>query len=219
MHEILFADAARPAPVVCLKLRLLPYSLGHELLLLKQRSPFLILSFAQFNALPITDQHAALIRAVMVCCNSWEENKKPHRWLRLWHWGIRNTNWPLAIADFRNYLAEAHAEMPGPDPEADDICAGVYGYSPMKDLRGRQYGSPILARLFNFIAASDCAEPWDFSFSLANALYAARLESEGSLRVENFQELDEKTKLAEIRAEIAKEEAEAKAAQEAQCQP
>ena len=51
MHDALFADAARPERVSILHLLMLDYSIGHELLLWRQRNPLVTLSRAGFEAL------------------------------------------------------------------------------------------------------------------------------------------------------------------------
>jgi hypothetical protein len=206
MHELAFADAARPTQVVCLRLPLRPYSLGHEILLLQQRNPILLLSRAQFNELSFEHQRQALLRATLICSNTWAQNKKRPRWLKLWVWTLRRTNWPLAIADFRNYLGSSRAAFPGPHPEADLRCAKAMGYTPLRNNTGRSAGAPLLARLINFVAARppdpDLDSPiHDFPFALANLLYETELEAHGAARFENVDELDEKNDWLEMERE------------------
>ena len=64
MNELAFADSARPTPVVCLRLPLLPYSIGHDALLLSIRSPFL---FTGFDELTWHQQISVLKQAVLIC--------------------------------------------------------------------------------------------------------------------------------------------------------
>ena len=66
MHELFFADAARPTPCVVLRLPLRPYAIGHELRLLARRNPFLCLSRSAFDELPVAQQITALVTAIVV---------------------------------------------------------------------------------------------------------------------------------------------------------
>src|SRR5579884_1995299 len=76
MHDLQFADAVRPARVVVLKLPLRPFSIGHELLLYRERNPLL------FNGNFSEGQlHKALVQAANICSQSWSENIfKPRTW-------------------------------------------------------------------------------------------------------------------------------------------
>lgn len=192
MHEDSFADAARPLQVVCLRLPLLAYTIGHELLLVQQKNPLVCYADTQFNALPADQQQTALRRAVLICTRTWNKQNRAHWNLRLWQWWCKKfCCYPMEIANFRNYLAAAHVDYLPPDPRADDVCASANGYEPMRSVRGRTYGSPHLARLLNFVRLSPIASglsPFDFPYALANQLYITHLESEGSCRVENSEE-------------------------------
>lgn len=152
MHDLAFADYTRPTRVACLRLPLLPYSLGHELILSQQRNPLAICTRATFDALPEDDQIQSLIRAVSVCSRSWSGNHKPEKWLWLWWWMIQKTDWPVAIADFRNYLEAGRSTLPvinADDPESKEAFEIALGIQKM-DPGGRALGSPFLAQMILF---------------------------------------------------------------------
>lgn len=200
MHDLQFADSIRPAPVICLRLPLLPYTIGHELLLLQQRNPFLIFSETEFNQLSALEQCRALGDAVLICCRDWEANKKPHLWVGLWAWTNRKANYPLEIAEFRNYLNAGRALLPVPEKEADEIANGEN-----KD-KGRELGAPFLAQLINFLSAGRslraASSIFDTSYATAAALYFTHLESEGAYKIENRRENEIRREMAEHRRAI-----------------
>lgn len=203
-----FADAARPTQVVCLRLPLLPYSLGHEILLLQQRNPLVSGSAQDFAKLSFDDQRKALVRAVLVCSNDWKHNQKPHKWMRIWRWMLRNVNWDMELVEFQNYLIAASAAFPGPDPEAADICAKTDGYTPQSEARGRAMGSPLISRLLHFVSRLDLESfgvecIYDFPMALANLIYETALESDGAARIENQDERDTKEEMKAHRAATA----------------
>lgn len=208
MHDLAFADAARPTPVVVLKLPLLPYSLGHELHLLRRRNPLLLLPPVKFNELPRFDQERAVSSAVWICANTWQQNERePFLWIKQKIWGrrTRGENVSLAIADFRNYLAQGKELPPAPDKEVDEILNGK------DDSKNRAFGAPLLANLIQF-AIADCglriAETWDQPYAFMAWLYFSKHESEGRYRIQNFAEWDERMNLDKIDADISREKAE-----------
>ena len=209
MHELTFADSARPAPVICLRLPLRPYSLGHEMILLQTRNPFLCLSRVEFNALPAAKQVSALVRAVLVCYRAHAEQSKPEKWLWLWEWMNRHTDYALAIADFRNYLSAGRNLMPAlsagdeRDKEAYEIAnAGE------KMTAGRPMGSPLVANLIHFcIHELNMIESaaMDQPFGYIGNLYFAQLESKGCLYIENHHEAAARAEMIVKRAEVRTE--------------
>lgn len=222
-HELFFVDALLPTRVCVLKLPLLPYSIGHEILLLKARNPLFCEDEATFNDRPAHEQRASVIAAALICARPWaEQNELPpnlRAWSRLlggpllsWRGhtllpGFRRTpNYALAIADFRNYLHEAHAGFPAPSELIDEICAEANGYTPMNRSRGRVYGAPHLARLIHFVgmhpALFDARCIFDVPYAMAGALYATHLEADGNLRIENAEEIEERQNWAKIQAEV-----------------
>ncbi len=210
MHDVLFADAAKPASCNILKLKLKAYSIGHELLLFQQGN-MLLSSKSDFDKLEGNLQRAAIIRAALVCSQNWRENHQPHRWLKLWRWANRNTDYALAIADFRNYRQSGSLYPPAPDEKSDLIANGE------KEEGGRNLGAPFMARLFNFISALPDREiknygetAFDFPLGLGQFLYFSHLESEGVMKIENDNEAQIREEMAGHLSAIEKE---------AQCQP
>jgi len=197
MHDAAFADATRPTPVVCLKLPLREYSIGHELLLLRRRNPLLWSSEADFNEMPVVDQRAAVVESVWICANTWRQNCG--EWfaglkLRIWCRRLKKENFPLAVADFRNYLREGQSFPRLTPPDEKDS--------------GRELGSPLLARLYHFVAINyKVREPLDFPLGMAHWLYFSALETAGQAQVENRmeQQIREETEqhIRDIEAERA----------------
>lgn len=224
MHETTFTDALLPAAVSVLRLPLKPYSLGHEILLLRQRNVFLTQTESQFNALPPDEQNRQLRMAVVICSNSWADNHRRMRGLKLWGWLVRKAVYPLEIASFRIYLAEAYEtvfrtlnQKSEEDVRADDICADAAGYEAMHKMRGRALGAPLIARLLQFVITDrmfvNCgyATPYDFPYAAAMNFYLAYLEGQGSARIDGEAERDAKRQWADdvewAKAEEAKREA------------
>jgi hypothetical protein len=209
MHDLAFADAARPTRVVCLRLPLLPYSVGHELILWNQRNPLLLASRDEFNALPIFEQRKALIKAVIACYRNWGDNNKPEKGLRLWLWLIRKTDWAVAVAEFRNYLESGRSLVPAlsndaRDKEVYDIANGESSHG-----AGRALGAPFIAQLVLF-ATSTLRIPinaaYDLPFSVIGNLYYTQLEADGRLNIENQKEAEIRAEMEEHRRAAADEE-------------
>ena len=172
-----------------LGLLLKSFSIGHELILLRQRNPLVYLTGEQFSVFTPESQARAIQNAALVCYRSWNENKKPEKWVRFWQWKIRRMDHGKAIQDFLNYRAAGHSSPPPPGPHAKDVTAEE------GEKEGRQYGAPFLCRLFNFVAALPDREirvfgdtAYDFPMGLGCFLYLSWLEAEGRARIENEEE-------------------------------
>jgi hypothetical protein len=189
MNILAFADAARPARSVILGLLMLDYSIGHEIILLRQRNELVCGGFEQLSE---PGQRTAIIRAVLVCSRDWRQ--KPHRWLRLWGWMIRKADFALAVADFRNYRA-AGTTFPNILPAKEE---------------SRELGSPFLARLIAFAGFN-----YDAPLGMLLWSFYAGAEAEGCCMVENETERQIR---GQIRDEITQHEADYKNEQEAKCQ-
>lgn len=176
MHETLFATAFRPRPVVCLHLPLRPFTLGHEILLAAEENPLPVLSADEFAALDPTAQRAALVAAVDICSQTWDEYhasadllsaaprwhqvRLRHRQRRLqgvwarWRRSLRRltqADWTLALCDFRQYLAESRCLLPvlsPDDPRDREVYETANAGQPFT--AGRSLGSPFLAQLLDF---------------------------------------------------------------------
>lgn len=208
MHDLAFADATRPTPAVILRLSMRPYSIGHELILFHRRNPLVIFSDEEFAKLPAVHQRRAVIECALVCCQSWKRNNRPHRWLKLWEWSNRKSDFPLAIAEFRNYRA-AGSSYP---PRAT--------FPPDEDKGSRSLGQPTLAWLYNFVSRLPAPEiqlwgelAWDFPLGLAAWLNASALEIEGMVKIENDFEHQART---EYEKHLADFEAEQRATKKSQ---
>lgn len=211
MHDLAFADAARPTPVRILGLKLLPYSIGHEIILTQKRNPLVVsTSGDEFVKLPEYERIHAIREAVIICSRTWEENKTAPKWLRLWCWTHRNADFDIETAQFIAYRTAGCAFPPAPDREAEQIAAGKTDSDPD---HGREIGSPYFARLtghllkHNIPAQHGIDHVQDFPLALANFLYFSEMEVEGSMKVENSREAQVRLEMSEIRARVAKEQA------------
>lgn len=191
MHEKLLAAAVLPMPCRILGLDMMPYSLGCEMQLWREDSPFLVLTFDEFNALPFEKQHYAVNRAVNICCR-----KAPH-WFKLWAWMYLPHNpveLEIAVADFRNYIADGRLQFRSDLP-------------PDNDAPVRYLGEPEILRLYRFVnftvpraeielhgqprwhfpMAWDKRDvtAWDFPYSFAKMLSQGHSESNGNLVIYN----------------------------------
>lgn len=185
MHDEAFADAARPAPRCILKLPMLPYSIGHEIILTRQRNDLVCLSWDKFADLSPEHQQFALKQACLVCYRTWKQNANPERWLRLWSWIIRKTDWALAVAEFRTYRFEGMMFPPVPDPR---FVQGKTG----DEEAGRTLGSPLMARLIHYLRSNGIPETAIMDYPLGRAAfeYFAYLEENGRINVENSDEAE-----------------------------
>ena len=205
MNDLAFADCARPTPVAILRLSLMPYSIGHEVLLLKERNPFVMCDAGQFAELPLEQQIYAAKRAVLICSQGWRENHGRQKWLRLWGWLTRRSDYALAIAEFRNYMIMGRALPATPSKHAIEV---LYGKDEEK---GRAMGSPLMAQLYNYVCANlgkfnlTTATAWDAPYSLAGMLCFAELENEGRMRIENAAEAAEQAELEKLEREVEDE--------------
>lgn len=203
MNDTHFSDAIRPIPWYVHGKPLLTYSLGHDLLLLRVRSPFLLSSPADFAALPGAQQIFHIDQAVDICSNTWKQNQgEPLVWLKekILHFRRRKytrDDYALAIADFHNYLNAGRAvpRLSKRIPERDEKP-------------GRELGSPLLAQLHKFVLELPDREgsPWDFSFSEAAWRYFMALETEGCVNIENASERENREATARLKAEYEAEQ-------------
>jgi hypothetical protein len=136
MHDQAFAEAARPRARRILRLPLLEYSIGHEILLQREQNALLAPGEA-FLQLPGKEKSRALLRAVLICSQTWKENQRPWRWFSVWSWFVRgHQDFASSIAEFQIYRREGSTGPPLVPIEED----------------GRELGSPFLARLLAFAA-------------------------------------------------------------------
>jgi hypothetical protein len=203
MHDLAFADAVRPARYRILGLLMRQYSIGHELILFKQRNP-LLGSLEEFKTLSSSDKKEAVIEALVICY----QRRLPFFWM------VKNrlSDFDAAAEQFINYRRDGSLFPPSPESEADFMCNG-------DKESGRNLGAPMLARLYNFTITLPDREiklhgetAFDFPLGLAQFLYFSKLEEDGSLRIENFKEFSVMADARKIREDCKKE-------QESKCQP
>ena len=219
MHELAFADAVRPTPVVVLNLPLLDYSIGHELLLLQRRNALLLLSPGQFSTLEFRQQAAAIREIVWICSDKFSERDRFERtffrlrWselkCKIWLRRLKKLllhDYALAEADLRNYLDAGRRLPPVAETEATEIANGEEPGSNS----GRNLGAPFILSLHVFVASviRPNINPLDYSYSLAAWQYFASLENEGRIRIENWKEAEVKQEMVGHIAALAAEEAE-----------
>jgi len=184
MHELPFADAVRPGAVSVLKLLMLRYAVGHEILLLAGRNPLVVLGEEGFEQLPGEEQRLAVIMAADVCCQGWAEHHARYsRWQRFrvgrkwaqWRRAIRGDDFGAAAAAWRKYRAAGSESFP---TEEMPNTGGEFRY----------FGQPEMAALVNFLQIT-CGlseeEAFDYPLGLARMRRLAWLESEGSVRITN----------------------------------
>lgn len=203
MNLFFFVDAILPKKVRVLRLSLLNYSLGHELILLSERNSLAFLSEEDFDRLPINEQVFAVMRAVLICSTSYEEfSKKKQRWLRLWNWIIFREDFLEAAKQFRDYRAAGSTYPRPPTRDADQIANG-------KEDEGRQLGGDLMPRLINFLCHRATAlgykSVYEIPYGFALHLYFTDLEMEGRIKIENERERQVKNELAEHMDAIRKE--------------
>lgn len=193
MSDQAFAAAARPTPQNVLRLDLLPYSIGHELLLQRAENP-LLGSEDDFKKLPLANQVAAVMRAVLVCSRTWSQNHRADRWVRFWGWRIRNADFPRAIAQFRAYRNEGRLWPRFTDPE----------WTSDKE-PGRSLGSPFMASLLHYCIGR-FQHPFDQPLGFTQFLYFAQSEQEGNCKIENTEERETRETGEKLLADIRREQ-------------
>jgi hypothetical protein len=184
MHDLPFADAIRPAAVSVLKLLMLNYSVGHEIILLSRRNPLVTLGQEEFAKLPGQEQRTAIIFAADACSQTWaeyhsefsaKEKKQIEKKWADWRTAIADADYPLAIAEWRNYRTAGAQSFP---TEEMPSSGGDYRY----------FGQPEIAGLLNFLTIT-CrltqTEAFDFPLGLARMRHLAWLESTGGVRIQN----------------------------------
>jgi hypothetical protein len=188
MHESALARAALPAPTRCLGRELLPYSLGHELWLIRENNPVLR---GGLEGLP---------GAVFICSRTWTEllEVRSHRWLALdmalWRWRIRArlSTFDAQLSIFLAYRNEGLLEFP--------ISTIV---RPDRGPSQRLPGTPFILRLQQWLMETlgkSEAQAWDYPVGLAKMRWAAHWEAQGGVDVYNAHD-------AEFDAYVAEQEA------------
>ncbi len=164
-------------PGFVLGLEMMPYSLGCELQLYREDSPWLLMESADFDKMEFQKRLEALRHGIDVCC------KRRPRFAKLWWWMYRpatidQLNW--AINDFRNYLYGGRVQFKA------ELCAE--GDAPLRYL-----GEPEILRLYRFVNTTvPRAEvelygesAWDFPYSFAKMLSQGDAEEKGGIEIYN----------------------------------
>lgn|SRR3990167_218294 len=179
MHEPLLAQAALPAPTIVCGLLLRPYSLGHELWLI--RDSHAPASHPLSTCFPSDPE--GLKTAVYICASTWDElNALSATWtLRLktflWDRRTRHVDWLREAAKFAAYVAAGSVEFPISEIARPDRASAP-----------RVPGTPFLLRLHAWLMThlrlSEGAA-WDYPIALAKMRWAAYWEQEAGLDVYN----------------------------------
>lgn len=172
MHEAALAQAALPHPVYVLGLKMRPYSIGHELWLIRRGN--LLLS-GGFTKRDVYD-------AAIACSESWGGIQKLScdklLFLKttLWRWKTRKADFSLEAKAFLEYRAAGSMFF-----EVDDSLSSGFEY-------GRQPGAPFILRLASLLVTKH-SETWstvfDFPLGLAQMIYQSHLENDGAMKVWN----------------------------------
>jgi len=181
MHTAVFAQAALPAPVRVLGLRLRPYSLGHELWLAREQNPLAL----SCDRCPMSSVLQALPQAVLACAQTFPEIEGMRRdrllplKFILWNFRLRRCNFAAELAAFLEYRTRGTLCFPDEPPD------------PL-DNPGRPVGAPLLLSLHAFVLTLGTAEishygpsAWDYPYGLAQMRYATALEVEGRWKIKN----------------------------------
>jgi hypothetical protein len=180
MHDAIMADAARPARVSILKLPMLDYSIGHEIVLWQRRNAFVTHLPDSFDELPLVERIKALQQAVLVCC------EKIPRSARFWAWRCRNLDMLDEMKKFREYRAAGSLDLP--QAKIPKVAGAHYHY----------FGSPETAQLLNYVSSRHQAmisahfegSPLNFPFGLARILYMTDAETSGAIWIKNFHDME-----------------------------
>lgn len=175
MHEAAFAKAALPAPARVLGLNLRPFSLAHELWLIREQNP---LSIHHSGDLTIETLKAALPEAVLICAQRHEEIRAMSRdlfiGLKLWLWRrrLRDLDGDAELAAFLEYRTLGTLNFP--DEPADGEP-------------GRELGAPLLLTLHAHVMSLGHSESlaWDYPYGLAQMRFAAAAEMQNRLKIKN----------------------------------
>lgn len=179
MHEAALAEAALPQPAVINGIPLRPYSLGHELCLIREASPFV-------SGEKPTSEH--LFKAIWICCNSWVENKTAaEQWLgplkvRLLCRRFKRANIDQCIEQFTAYRKSGCLQF-----RLSEIPRPVSREGGSR----RMAGSPFLLMVQMFLVEhyrlSD-EQAWDYPAGLAKMRWQTYWEQQNGLDIYNDQD-------------------------------
>ncbi len=213
-NEFVFSDVAHAAQHVCLTLPLRDYCIGHRLLFLRQRNPLAFSAPSEFDKLPLETKIFWLIDSVTTCNQTYAHRckleKSPTRWMLFKFWrdsrrwrAMRareqakfadpNDYWSKEIEKFRRYLDSSRI-ITDYNSRRDGFPFLPCGS--MADAKGRALGGPYDATLTQFLIkarlCTDSASAMEYPFALAEIHYLTHLEREGSIRIFNDQEIEDR---------------------------
>ncbi len=191
MHEALLSRAALPAPTIVLGLTLRPYSIGHELYLIREQNAIVT------GGKP---RQADLAQAALICCNTWAETRKLcGDWLfplKAWFWKrrARGLIFEVELQAFQDYRAEGSLSLPPSEISSVDSAPG------------RPPGAPFPLRIYQHVISHRLALPetaWDYPMGLGVMQWQCHWESEGRLEIYNEDEAEHDKHVAECEAAAA----------------
>jgi hypothetical protein len=172
-------QAAHPSPAVCLGLTLRPYSLGHEILLNREHSAF-VLTGASASG---TSLFGELALACLICsqpyaqaCRFLASRWQPAIFRRLWkiRFALHAPDLARELKGFRDYR-DAAAWFPEEN----------------RPMTGRTLASPWPFRMMSFLiteAGFQEEQALDYPLSKATVLYSAWAEYHGKIQLTNDQD-------------------------------
>lgn len=183
---------------------MLPYSLGHELVLWQRRNPLVTTSVFEFNEMEDSFKAEKLAEVALICC------RKAPRLTSLWvKRTVRSITTPVAkrkgydwvcgelnaeILHFRHYRTTGSLDLP---------CVAM---PKTQGVPYHYFGAPELARLINYVAAHHSAlitahfegSAFNFPYGLARILYTTAMECEGNVWVKNFQDEEREARVSAL---------------------
>ncbi len=192
MHEPLLSRAALPAPTIVLGLTLRPYSIGHELYLIREQNAI---------ATGGKPRQSDLAQAALICCNTWAENQKLCRDLlfpiKAWAWKrrARKCIFEVELEAFKDYRAEGSLSFP------------PSGISRHDSTPGTPPGAPFVLRIYQHVISHRLASPataWDYPMGLGVMQWQCHWESEGRLEIYNEDEAEHDRYVAEEEAKAGR---------------
>jgi hypothetical protein len=202
MHEAMLSQAALPQTPRIFRVKLLPYTLGHELHLHRRQSPFVTMKWDEIGRLTRGEKLASTMQAVEVCSRDFRSNCTPPRFWGLWRRMAEWCDLDLATRELWNYLQAAGVAF---DAELPDI----EGY------KSRFIGAPEVLRMYRFvcdrvpereIAFYSTARPitaWDFPYALATLMKQSDAEDAGQLSIYSIKDRAHDEYVARMEAKAA----------------
>ncbi len=187
MHDTILSDAFAPEPVTVLGLPLLPYAIGHELMLIRKRSRLLFYKLDDLCKLQVEEKARCLAEAVLVCYRDGDKAASKlagnqARWARM----VKDLNLNEELRKFTKYREDGTRDLPAEKMPRQQGTPFHY------------FGAPEMARLINYVSTHHLAliqahfggSPLNFPVSLACILHSTHLESEGAVWIQNYKDIE-----------------------------